>query len=139
MKFRSTSQTVSIGVILLLGATIGCGQSTSSGVYSVSGKITYDGKPIPRGSITFSPDSKKSNQGPGVTAEIKDGQYETFAGKGTTGGPYVLLVQAYDGVPIASGEGGMDLLGKPLFSPMELEVDLPKQNATHDIEIPKQR
>ena len=140
MTSRYPLKPFSIAILgLFVCVPLGCGSGKPSGIYSVSGAITYDGKPIPRGSITFSPDAQKNNQGPGVTAEIKDGQYETFADKGTTGGPYILLVQAYDGIPVVSGEGGMDPIGKPLFAPVELQVDLPKKDATHDIEIPKRR
>lgn len=87
----------------------------------------------------FSPDAAANNKGPGGIAEIKDGKYETLPGKGITGGAYVLTISGYDGVPIASGEGGMDEMGKPLFQSYETKIDLPKEDTQHDIEVPKQK
>jgi len=124
-------------VLLLLIA--GCGAEKPSDVYSVSGNITYDGKPLPNGNISFAPDASKNNKGPGATAEINDGKYEMMPGKGISGGPYVLRINGYDGVPIASGEGGMDPNGKVLFEAYKVTVDLPRENTQHDIEVPKQK
>lgn len=123
-------------ILLCLG---GCFGEKPVNSYTVTGKISYDGKPIPKGVITFAPDDKKGNEGLGTTAEIKDGTYQTQPDKGISGGPYILNVQGYDGVPIASGEGGMNHQGKPLFAPKDIEVNFPKENTTKDIEIPKGR
>ncbi|PQO25959.1 hypothetical protein C5Y96_21130 [Blastopirellula marina] len=119
--------------------TSGCGDGKTSDTYSVSGNITYDGKPLPRGNIMFSPDASANNKGPGAIAEIKDGKYQTLPEKGVTGGSYVLTINGYDGVPIPSGEGGMNEMGKPLFQSYDTKVDLPKEDTQHDIEVPKQK
>ncbi|MHC2066797.1 hypothetical protein ACYFX5_04955 [Bremerella sp. T1] len=127
---------LAFAVLVLLS---GCTSQKASDIYSISGTISYDGKPLPKGNISFAPDASKNNQGPGVTAEITDGKYETPDGKGISGGPYVLTINGYDGVPIASGEGGMDRMGKMMFEAYELKADLPREDATHDIEIPKRK
>jgi len=117
----------------------GCGTEKASNVFSVSGNISYDGKPLPKGNISFAPDASKNNQGPGATAAINNGKYEMMPGKGISGGPYILTINGYDGVPIASGEGGMDPDGKMLFESYQMSVDLPREDAQHDLEVPKQR
>lgn len=117
----------------------GCGAEKSSDLFSVSGNISYDGKPLPKGSISFEPDSSKNNQGPGATAGIKDGKYEMMPGKGISGGAYVLTITGYDGVPVASGEGGMDPNGKVLFESYKTSVDFPREDTQHDIEVPKRK
>lgn len=126
---------LALAVLLMAG----CGAGKTSDTFKVSGSITYDGKPLPRGSIMFSPDASANNKGPGTFAEIKDGKYETQPGKGVTGGAYVLTINGFDGVPIASGEGGMDEMGKRLFQSYDTKLDLPKEDTQQDIEIPKQK
>ncbi|MBA2114941.1 hypothetical protein [Bremerella alba] len=126
---------IALAILLITG----CGTEKSSDVYSVSGNITYDGQPLPKGNISFAPDASQNNQGPGATAEIKDGEYKMMPGKGISGGPYELVISGYDGVPITSGEGGMDPNGKVLFESYKMSLDLPHKDTQHDIEVPKQK
>jgi len=126
-------------VLTLAAAMIlstGCGPKKESiTTYSVSGQVSYKGKPVPKGNILFTPDNSRGNKGPGTSAEIVNGKYQTESGRGVIGGAYVLSVQGYDGVPIESGEGGMDETGTALFPPMKVEADFPESNTTHDIEL----
>ncbi|WDI42449.1 hypothetical protein [Bremerella sp. P1] len=140
MRSLSSLRIYSGGVLALAALLLaGCGAEKASDVFSVSGNITYDGKPIPKGNISFAPDASQNNQGPGASAEIKDGKYEMMPGKGISGGPYVLVINGYDGVPVASGEGGMDPNGKVLFESYRMTVDLPKEDSQQDLEVPKQK
>lgn len=140
MRSLSSLRIYSSGVLALAALLLaGCGAEKPSDVFSVSGNITYDGKPIPKGNISFAPDASQNNQGPGASAEIKDGKYEMMPGKGISGGPYVLVINGYDGVPVASGEGGMDPNGKVLFESYRMTVDLPKEDSQQDLEVPKQK
>jgi hypothetical protein len=114
----------------------GCGPKVETvTTYSVSGQVTHNGKPVPKGNILFTPDNSRGNSGPGTSAEIVDGKYQTAEGKGVVGGAYTLTVQGYDGVPIESGEGGMDETGTALFPPKKVEADFPESDTTHDIEL----
>jgi hypothetical protein len=45
--------------------------------FHVEGKVTFDGKPVPSGTIRFEPDSTKGNTGPVGYAAIIDGRYTT--------------------------------------------------------------
>src|SRR5687768_9092039 len=61
----------------------GCGGgSDGQPIYRVSGAVTFDGQPIPQGTIVFSPDLSKRNDGPQGVAPIKDGKYDTQGGQG---------------------------------------------------------
>lgn len=102
--------------------------------YHLSGTVTYDGKPVPKGFIRFDP--AEGNPGPGSGAEIIDGNYETPAGKGIIGGPHNVVISGWDGVPYQeSGETVED--GKELFPKYETTVDFPKEDGEHPFEVPK--
>ena len=125
---------VSIGLSLSLVVLIGCGGGTST--YELSGTVKYEGKPVPKGNITIYPDD--GNPGLGAVAEIVNGKFSTPPGKGHTGGKYKLVVNGYDGVPVKSGEGDMDPLGKPLFPTYQMFADLPEGSKSLEINVVKQ-
>lgn len=110
-----------------LAGISGCGGGNDGPKrYGVSGTVTYDGKPVPRGFIIFEPDSSKGNSGPGGGASIVDGRFATESGKGTVGGPHIVKVTGYDGVP-TTNEEGMELPeGEELFDLYETTADFPK-------------
>jgi hypothetical protein len=119
---------------LSLVVVLGCGDN--GGNYEISGTVTWDGKPIPKGFITFIPDKDKGNSGPGGGAEIVDGKYRTAKGKGIIGGPYIVKIVGYDGIPYK--EGGEEVTtGKALFHEYEIAVEFPKESTTKDFTVPK--
>ena len=121
---------VILPALLLLAA--GCGGSGSS---TVSGKVTHKGKAVPKGFITFIPDTSKGNSGPGGGAEIIDGEYSTADGKGISGGPYIVQIVGFDGVPYT--ESGEEIPeGKSLFNKYETTVDFPKDSTVKDFVVP---
>ena len=68
-----------VWMLLISGslALVGCGGAVESGPprFRLSGKVTFDGKPVPAGTIYFEPAT-----GPAGSAQIKDGQYDTANG-----------------------------------------------------------
>jgi hypothetical protein len=112
--------------LLTLCVVLGCARDEPKR-NRVSGKVSYDGKPVAFGDVVITPDGAKKNSGAQGFANIRDGQYDTSAagGKGYGGGPAVLRVIGFD------KEGG-----KILFEE-EIPVDLPTGDATHDIDVPK--
>lgn len=85
-------------VVLLLIAAPGCSGEEGPARYRVSGTITHRGEPVPVGVIQFMPDSSQGNNGPAGFADIKDGKFDTeLAGKGTIGGPHLVMVDAFSG------------------------------------------
>lgn len=123
-------------VLMTMLLTGGCGSSDGPPRYEVWGTVTYDGKPVPKGFITFMPDTSQGNEGPGGGAEIKNGQYRTAEGKGVVGGPHIVKVVGLDGIPISmEGEELPD--GQSLFIPYQVTIDFPKEKHEHNFEIPK--
>lgn len=57
-------------VVLIAAASAGC--SGGSGVYAVSGKVTFENEPVREGRITF---KMGGPAGKAYSAEIKDGAY----------------------------------------------------------------
>ena len=103
--------------------------------YQISGTVTYLDKPVPAGFMTFLPDVKQGNKGPGSGAVIKNGRFRTEPGKGIVGGPHLVQIVGYDGVPTVIE--GVDLPeGKALFDPYETTVDFPRQDTTHNVAVP---
>jgi hypothetical protein len=56
-------------LVIAAVVTAGCGSPTAS----VAGKVTYDGKPVENGIITFSPTTGKGHP---ASAPIRDGSYK---------------------------------------------------------------
>jgi hypothetical protein len=118
--------------LIVLG--LGCGQGDGPQRFEVSGKVTYNGQPVPKGFITFEPDAEKGNGGPGGGADIVDGSFRTAAGKGVVGGPYLVKIVGYDGV--AATVSGEELPeGSPLFVPYETRIEFPKQKTQQDFDV----
>src|SRR5215204_5622413 len=90
-----------------LRVTCGCGSGERQ--YHLSGAITYQGKPVPAGTIVFEPDATKNNEGAASYAKIKAGRFDTRAegGKGTVGGPHLVRIMGLDGVPRGELLNGM--------------------------------
>ena len=76
---------VRIGYAMLFLIVPGCGEKGPDR-FELSGKVTYRGKPVPAGTITFEPTDRVVNATTIGEAEIKDGQYKTLPDKGVVGG-----------------------------------------------------
>lgn len=137
-RFQSESRphwSIYFSILAMLVLVAGCGRTTGPICYEVSGAVTYEGQPVPAGYILFAPDKAKGNDGPGVNAEIKDGMYRTPAGQGVIGGPHIATLCGYDGKAFKAGPIS-NPMGKPLFTGIQVNIDLPKQKTTHDFAVP---
>src|SRR5262245_29789774 len=73
-------------------AIFGCG-SDGPPRYRVHGMVTYEGKPVPAGTIIFEPDASQKNDGPQGLATIHAGLFDSAkGGKGTVGGPHRVTI-----------------------------------------------
>lgn len=129
MQYFAFRVSLSAGLLTLLCA--GCGKSGPER-FELQGAVTYQGKPIPAGYMVFAPEDKAA---PGSQADIKQGRYSTYTGRGIVGGPHVVTISGYDGASGKDAPGG-NPMGRPLFEDMQLLVDLPKESTTYDFEIP---
>lgn len=126
-----SARCVALFLSVVVAACVGCSSSEVTR-YDVSGTVTFNGQPVPSGSITFQPAA--GNTGPGGYATIKDGKFDTaLDGKGTTGGPHYATVAGYDGI---ADPGNEKPFGTPLFNEYRTQVDLPKEPSTQSIEVP---
>jgi hypothetical protein len=117
------------GWSLVVAALAGC--SNEEKLYRVSGVVTHNGKPIPKGLIHFDPKA----DGPQGYANIVDGKYDTAKeGKGVRGGSYDIRVNGFDG-----NVGPEAPFGQALFPEYTGSKDLPQADSTYDLEVPKSR
>jgi hypothetical protein len=119
-------------VVAALLTAAGCGGSEGPPRYDLEGAVQFDGQPVPAGEVFLQPDASRGNAGPGSLALIKDGRYQTDPDKGVVGGPYVVRILGFDGVPV-----GDSSTGKSLFPQYETQVEFPKEATTHDFAIPR--
>ncbi len=85
--------------LALLMPIVGCGRQANSEIAPVSGKVSYQGRPLHTGIIVFSPDSARGNSGELARAEIQaDGSYRLQSGDraGTLPGCYRVTVMAIE-------------------------------------------
>lgn len=82
----------------LLVLACGCGTKLTS----VEGNITWDGKPVESGAISFAP---ADGAGPAIGGEVKDGKYQLVGERGATPGKKTVTITAVrkTGKKIAAG------------------------------------
>jgi hypothetical protein len=124
------------GWLLLAAFALVAGCSRGERLYHVAGNVTFAGKPVPKGTIVFEPDTSRGNQGSAGFAQIVNGHYDTRVGegKGTVGGPHLVRILGLDGIP-----RGELVNGSPLFPEYNTTADLPKEDTTLDFEVPTRR
>jgi hypothetical protein len=95
-----------VGVLALVtGISGGCGPSGPPRV-EISGKVTWDGKPLETGTISFIPE--EGLVGPMAGAQIVRGEYQIRADQGPTVGDHRVEIQAWktSGQKEVAGVGG---------------------------------
>jgi hypothetical protein len=131
------------GPALLCFAALGCGGDKLN---RVSGKVNFNGQPVPSGMIYFMPDSSKGHTGPTGFANIKNGEYDTSSdgGRGVPSGPVIVSIEGFDtNAPpdkpktkeekeAASEESTI----KVLFPRWETNWDVPASSSTKDFDVP---
>lgn len=119
---------------LLIVTLAGCGPPASSRV-DVSGKVTFQGKPVPKGRIDFVPDRGRGNHGPAGYAVIDAGRFDTRqGGRGAVPGPQTAVIQGFDG---QRGEMPGMLNGNPLFESYRVTTDVRADQQEYDFDVPK--
>lgn len=120
----------------------GCGPGLARR-YEIQGTVTYQGKPVESGSVSFDPlagpnaDAETRGIGGGF-AHIRGGRYDTAAaGRGHVGGLHRVTVVGVASTTPATSAESVDLATvQPLFDPYEFTVDLPGKAQRLDIEVP---
>ena len=135
LSFRSNTPVL---LALWLVVLVGCGSKSKVGRVTVSGSVTFQGRPVPTGLIAFTPDFKKGNRGPQGIAKILNGRYSTSEGlgKGSVTGAQRVEIRAFEG-PESVPENADSLeTGNQLFRPYHTTVDVPAEGGTLDFVVP---
>lgn len=116
----------------LLTVVLGCGDKGTH----VSGKVTFNGQPVPQGKVYILPDSAAGNSGASGFADIKNGTYDTAAegGHPATPGASVLKVDGYD--PNPPPNAGPEVTTTRLFTGYEKKVEIGSGTTVQDIDVP---
>jgi hypothetical protein len=122
-RFKTLGPTVAL---LFVFSMASCGKSKTA---TVEGRITYYGKPVPRGSIIFNPEVS----GAPSTGEIKpDGSYKLrtpHAGNSVVVGSHLVMIESRDDhrrliVPVKYTSIGSGLKADVKEGPNTIDFDL---------------
>ena len=116
---------------------LGCGESFPR--HPVSGTVTYGGKTLEFGSITFEPTEAVGKIAPTGVAKIENGRFQTPRDQSPTTGRYLVRVVGHDPKimaerlknPTKEFVGTLDL-----FPPYEQTVDIPPPGGQLNIDVP---
>jgi hypothetical protein len=133
---------IHITAIVLAITLAGCGKSGIERVH-ISGKATYDGKPIEIGQIRFVPITPDT--GPITIDRIENGEYETATTGGVTVGTHRVELRAYDSheyetAPRVAGSASVKQLLPDKYnrkSDVTLEIKSGEGSITRDFELTK--
>jgi len=119
---------------LFFSSILGCGGGDGGvKLFQVSGTVTFNGQPVPYGSVNFAPDTSAGNSGPQGSASIVDGKFDTRKddGRGTVGGAMIATISGRSkNTSNETEDQGI------LFQNYELKIELPKSTTTIDIDVP---
>lgn len=105
-------------VLLILGGAGGCREGAS---YTIAGTVHFADEPVQFGTLRFTPDLDRGNDGPSVTVPIADGQFTTRGARASaTPGFNIALIE----VSAASAD-------EPRSTYYEVPVTLPETGVAH--------
>lgn len=113
-----------------LSIVSGCSGPSGPTTYRVSGEVTFQGKPVPAGTIVFEPLDPAAVQGL-TSIDIASGKYDSGDKAGAAAGKCRVTITGADRV--AANE---DEKVTVLFPPYVTEVDLPAAVSTQNFEVP---
>ena len=121
-------------LVLFTSLALGCGSGDTG--HRLSGKVTFNGQPVPSGKVLIVPDSAKGNKGAAGYADITNGTYDTSAagGKGVVAGAVTITVEGIDPKPPPGAEP--DVTKTVLFANYEEKAELPASDSVKDIDVP---
>lgn len=123
---------------VVLTATIGCNGNEGSLRFQREGEVTFNGQPVAKGEIIFSPDREKGGKGPGTTVTFENGRYQTREEMGALSGPHIVVISGYNGKPgNVSATEEPHPWGATLFAGRQYEIDFPSEASTYDFHVTK--
>ena len=86
-----------VWIAIIFGTVAGCSPADGLEEVVISGRVTYQGKPVEEGRIRFVP--IKGTKGPANLETISEGQYSVTARGGVPVGTHRVEIQAYQPIP----------------------------------------
>jgi hypothetical protein len=83
----AVSSAVAVAIVCLSG----CGGAPAQNRAPVEGEVSFDGKPLAKGTVTFTPEK----QGTSGSGDIVDGQFKIAADRGPSPGPCRVEIVSY--------------------------------------------
>ncbi len=124
-----------IAGLLILCLGTGCWSSSSEiKRYAIEGEVTFNGQPIPGGTIEFEPDSEKGNRGPMSKAFFTDSRFSIDSDRGIIGGAYLVRIEGYT-APLDGNDGPGSITPQPLFPEHVISIELPTENSTQTFDV----
>lgn len=120
---------------ICISSIIGCSGTSIPMRFPISGNATFNGQPIPTGTVSFEPNDPTGNQTAHCSGKITHGKYSIAGDVGHIGGPYIVYVNGFDGD--AESTGGESELGRGLFPTYSAKKTLPQAAAIWDLDIPQ--
>lgn len=106
----------------------GCGGQSGIERVGVTGSVTFEGKPVPFGSVKFEPDRKRGGTGPSGFAQIIDGRFDTQAdGRGSVKGPVIVTIQ---------GVATDAVYAPQIFQPYQTTAEISSEGKPLSFEVP---
>ncbi len=133
LHFSGASQRATI--LLALLASSGCG-GDGLDRHQVKGTVTFDGKPVEYGSISFQPDVSVGRIAPTSIARIEGGEYLVHSNDGPVTGHYHVRVNGLDRAREKVDPGTGLTVTPSLFPEHVTTLDIPAPNGTFDIAVP---
>ena len=117
---------------------LGCGEPNPLGRRAVHGVVTFQGKPVDYGSITFLPDDPQHGVNSG--AMIEGGKYQIKVSQGLPPGSYQVMVSAPDrgkqekveGPPGDERSLAIERIPPKYNLKTTLKLDVPKARGSHE-------
>ena len=125
-----------IGLVAVCSLTViaGCAKQEIKR-FRAQGSVTFDGKPVPAGTVYFDPNAQKGNKGPQGYANIVDGKYDTNnGGQGHVGGAMKIRIVGLSAPAKARTD---DTPIPSLFPEFVDTIDLKSADDTRDFAVPK--
>lgn len=127
-SYRPVVLVVLLACTAILGG--GCRQADR---WHLSGRVTYGGKPVQEGHISFDTLTPGPGRG-GAFAKILKGTFDTrAAGRHHCGGPHRVTIAGYKGLKDPNNPDSPVVL---LFPAYQVEADLPMKASTMDFDVP---
>lgn len=136
MSSRVVFRGIGLAALMVCLLIAGCGGGRDG--FDISGKVTFDGQPVPAGKIYFNPDGSKGNSGASGFATIKDGAFDTAAEGGAphVGGAMIVAIEGMDPSEKTEDPESGEQIMKVLFPLYETPAELPKETGTMDFDVP---